>query len=157
LRLLTYRWPRHVRITTVVVALVFAVGFVALAVVLVNQGLRCGSVKMSPGDRCSFNGSVATYSDVSSSPVPALFFVGAVIIVAWLVTHVRRERKPTSREISAFNRYVDDRRRQLRKTYDSSPEYQQRWATVDELMAQFDKKVKRERKRKGLNGSRKKK
>ncbi|HJP73287.1 MAG TPA: hypothetical protein VJ914_03415 [Pseudonocardiaceae bacterium] len=152
LRLLAYRWPRHVRIFTIVVTLLGAALLVTLAVLVTNQGPMCGEVVMTPNDECFIgnSGTPASYSDVANSPLPAILFAAAVGLVGWLVIHLHRNRKPTGYDIAKFDLYVRIRRSELREIYQSSPDCQATWSSPEELLALFDEKVERERKRKGI-------
>lgn len=143
-------------VITVVLTVIAALLLIALAVRLTDQGPMCGGFQMHPDEECvSSDGSVASYWDVSSSPLPSVIFALAVGLLGWLVIHVRNKRRATRSEINAFERYVTRRREELRTIYDTTPECQEAWATQDELIALFDKQVERVRRRKGFSASRK--
>lgn len=152
LRLLAYRWPKRVRIFTIMVTLLGAALLVTLAVLITNQGPMCGEVAMTPNDECFIGNSTtpATYSDIASSPLPSVLFAAAVGLVGWLVMHTRRRNKPTRSDIYGFDHYVETRRAELRTIYASSPDCQATWSSQEELLALFDRRVERERKRKGI-------
>jgi hypothetical protein len=151
--LLDYTWPNRVRVTTVVLPLVGAAALVALAVLMADQPPTCGGVRMNPGDLCDFNGSVATSSDLANSPLPAVTFAAAAVLVGWLVMHVRKQRKPSRLQIHNFEGYVTMRRRALLREYDSTPDWRAKWATQDELLAAFEKEAERQRKRRRFSAS----
>ncbi|BCJ38577.1 hypothetical protein Athai_60800 [Actinocatenispora thailandica] len=157
LRLIEYRWPRHARVATIVVTLVGAAALVVSAFLLAtideHNGPMCGQFRMRPGDECYLggSGSPASYSDVASAPgIPPFLFAGAVMLVVWLVLHVRRQNRPTAGEIRDFEKYVVRRRGELPEHHASSPDWQRRWPTLPQLQARFERRVQRERKRKGI-------
>lgn len=151
--LFTHKWPRHVPVTTIVCSLAGAVALVVAAVLLTNadQNPVCGGVLLGAADQCDINGSLVSYATMASSPLPSVIFAAAAGLVGWLLLHLRRQGKPTKREIDHFERCARVRRRELGETYDSSPEAQRQWATRDTLLARFDVEVERQRKRKGFS------
>jgi hypothetical protein len=153
--LITYKWPRRVRATTVVYTLAGAVALVVASVLLTNANQHpvCGGVQLGPADQCDFNGSVVSSAQLTNSPLPAVLFAAAAGLVGWLLVVVRRSRKLTRLEISNFEQWVSVRRRIMPTLYRSSPEWQGKWATPDEVLALFDKQVERVRERRGFSAS----